>query len=145
MQKLARRTYFMLVELASGQSASLTIIRDKDHVAAQLLSFNDYLKQVGFSVKKPGFEGADVWVLLAYVEMVFEHKHGIRYEYLLPRDVTPEDWVEGLEQRANDPRYFAAPSDDGKGWSYSVRVDDMPSVIAEMRIKDDPKRGRKTH
>lgn len=143
MQKLARRTYFMLVKIEGGPSASLTIIRDSDHVAAQLLSFDDYLKQVVFSVKKPGFVDADVWTLLAYVEMVFRHKHGVRYEYSLSDEITADEWKDWLEARANDPRYIAFQRPGMIGWSYGIRECDMPSVMAEMRLKDDPGRGRK--
>jgi hypothetical protein len=86
MQKLARRTYSMLVELDSGQSASLLIVRDRDRVAAELRSFEPYLKQITCG-DGMDFESADVWTLLALVEHGFRRIHGISYEYLPPRDV----------------------------------------------------------
>jgi len=130
-----RRTYFMFVELHSGEGASLTIIRDKDRVAAQLRSFGDYLKQVSFQVNRLNFESEDIWTLLALVELGFRDRHGVRYEYSGPADKTQtvDEYVSWLEARANDPRYFVFQKHGEIGWSYGVREHDLPAILKEMR------------
>ena len=128
-----RRTYFLLVKLHSGQLASLTIIRDKNHVAAQLQSFGDYLKQVFSQVDHSDFENADIWTLLALVERGFQRVHRISYEYSEPADraQTADEWGAELEARANDPRVHVFQRPGEKGWIYGIREHDLPGLIEE--------------
>lgn len=136
MEKRKPRLYFMLVELSTGEKASLLIMKFADSFGAQLTGHDNFLRQISAKSRNPDFATCDLAELLMYVDEGFKRVHGITLTLLIPEAMPPDEWAADVEKRAADPRYIVFERPGSKAWHYGVNADDLPSFAREMRLKE---------
>lgn len=111
--------YFMLVRLADGDLASLTIIREPPEFFAQLRSY-------GFtehaSTSSPELVEMQTGAFLDTVAGVFSIRvpQNRPFTYVIPDGMSRADWLATMEEQAHDPR-FSLRERDGE-FSYCMTV-----------------------
>jgi hypothetical protein len=136
MDKRKPRLYFMIVELSTGEKASLLIMKFADSFGAQLTGHNGFLRQISAKSRNPNFATCDLAELLVYVDEGFKRVHGISLTLLIPEEMPVEEWAADREKQANDPRYIVFERPGEKEWYYGVNADDLPPLNREMRLKN---------
>lgn len=100
--------YFMLVRLADGNLASLTIIREPRQFFAQLRSYG-FTDHSGAS--SPALAKMQTGAFLDTVAAVFSVSRERPFTYILPDGVTRADWLAAMEEKAHDPRFSLVQRD----------------------------------
>lgn len=109
--------YFMLVRLADGDLASLTVIREPTEFFAQLRSY-------GFtehaSASTPALMNMQTGAFLDAVAGVFSVLRNRAFTFLIPDGESRAAWLAAMEEKAHDPR-FSLQERDGE-FSYCMIV-----------------------
>lgn len=100
--------YFMLVRLADGDLASLTIVRKPAEFSAQLRSY-------GFSesaeASSPIFADMKTATFLDIFAGVFSVSRNRPFSYIVPDGLNRADWLVTRETKAHDPRFTVVERD----------------------------------
>lgn len=102
--------YFMLVRLADGDLASLTIIREPTAFFAQLRSYGFTEHASASSPARAEMRAGD---FLDTVADVFSVSRDRPFSYIAPDGMSRADWLAAMEEKARDPR-FGLTARDGE-------------------------------
>jgi hypothetical protein len=98
----------MLVRLADGDLASLTIIRKPDEFSAQLRSYG-FSESAGAS--SPIFADMQTATFFDTVAGVFSVSRDRPFTYIVPDGLNRADWLVSMETKAHDPRFTVVERD----------------------------------
>lgn len=94
--------YFMLVRLADGDLASLTVIREPTEFFAQLRSYG-FTEHAGAS--SSALPEMPTGAFLDTVAGVFSVSRDRSFTYIVPDGMSRADWLAAMEEKAHDPRF----------------------------------------
>lgn len=109
--------YYMLVRLADGDLASLTVIRKPTEFFAQLRSYG-FRDHAGAS--SPALTDMRTGTFLDTVAGIFSASRNRSFMYIVPDEMSRSDWLAAMEVKAHDPR-FGLMERDGE-FSYCMVV-----------------------
>ncbi len=93
--------YFMLVRLADGDLASLTVIREPTEFFAQLRSYG-FTEHSGAS--SSALAEMSTGAFLDAVAGVFSVSRDRSFTYIAPDGMSRADWLAAMEEKAHEPR-----------------------------------------